>query len=63
MHRHDDPPMRPVESGAMTAEEVSAVEKYTKELNQYLQNQAIIFQQIASTILDSLYLKIEGRQL
>jgi hypothetical protein len=40
---------------------VSAIEKHTKEINQYLQEQAIVFQQIASTISDSLYLKIKGR--
>ena len=57
MHRPEDPLMRPVESGTMTAEEVSKVEKYTRELNQYLQDQAIVFQLITSTILDSLYLK------
>ena len=43
------------------AEQVSAVERYTKDLNQYSQEQAIVFQQIASTIPDSLYLKIEGK--
>ena len=30
-------------------------------MNQYSQEQAIVFQQIASTICDSLYLKIKGR--
>ena len=39
----------------LTAEQVGLIEKYTKELNQYLQEQAIVFQQIASTIPDSLY--------
>ena len=38
-HRPEDPPVRPVESGTMTVEEVSKVEKYTRELNQYLQDQ------------------------
>ena len=37
------------------------IEKYTKDLNQYLQKQAIVFQQIASTIPNSLYLKIKGK--
>ena len=45
----------------LTAEQVGLIEKYTKELNQYLQEQAIVFQQIASTIPDSLYLKIKGK--
>ena len=44
----------------MTKEEVSAIENYPKEISQYLQEQAIVFQQIASTIPDSLYLKIKG---
>jgi uncharacterized protein YdeI (YjbR/CyaY-like superfamily) len=43
------------------AEQVSATEKYMKDISQYLQEQAIVFQQIASTIPDSLYLKIKGR--
>ena len=45
----------------MTKEEVSAIENYLKEISQYLQEQAMVFQQIASTILDSLYLKIKGK--
>ena len=53
--------MRPVESGTMTAEEVNKVEKYTREFNQYLQDQAIVFQLITSTIPDSLYLKIKDK--
>ena len=54
-----DLPMRP-EWFTLTAEEVTQIEKHTKDLNQYLQEQAMVFQQIASTILDSLYLKIKG---
>jgi hypothetical protein len=52
---------RPAGAGALTAEQVSAIKKHTKDINQYLQEQAIVFQQIASTILDLLYLKIKGR--
>ena len=48
-------------SKELTTEQVSLIEKYTKDLNQYLQEQAIVFQQIASTIPDSLYLKIKGK--
>lgn len=59
--RPEDPPMRSVEPMALTAEEVSLVNKYTKNLNQYLQEQAVVFQQITSTILDLLYLKIKGK--
>jgi hypothetical protein len=54
-------PTRPAEGATATAEQVSAVERYTKDLNQYLQEQAIVFQQIASTIPDLLYLKIKGK--
>ena len=49
------------ESTALTKEQVSAIENYPKEMSQYLQEQAIVFQQIASTIPDSLYLKIKGK--
>ena len=49
------------ESTALTKEQASAIENYPKEMSQYLQEQAIVFQQIASTIPDSLYLKIKGK--
>ena len=55
-----DPPTRP-EGSTLTKEEVSLIEKYAKDMNQYSQEQAIVFQQIASTIPDSLYLKIKGK--
>ena len=42
-------------------EQVSAVNRYTKEIGQYLQEQAIVFQQITLTIPDFLYLKIKGK--
>ena len=48
-------------SEELMTEQVSLIEKYTKDLNQYLQEQAIVFQQIASTIPNSLYLKIKGK--
>ena len=54
-------PTRPEEGATETAEQVSAVERYTKDLNQYSQEQAIVFQQIASTIPNLLYLKIKGK--
>ena len=57
----DAPPPIPDGSTAPTKEQVSKIEKYTKDMNQYSQEQAIVFQQIASTIPDSLYLKIKGR--
>ena len=56
----NDPPTRP-EGSTLTKEEVSSIEKYTKDTNQYSQEQAVVFQQIASTIPDSLYLKIKGK--
>ena len=36
-------------------------DNYAKKLAAYIQEEAIIFQQIASTIPDSLYLKIKGK--
>ena len=56
----EDPPMRAVGS-TLTPEEVSAIEKHTRDISLYLQEEAIVFQQIASTIPDSLYLKIKGK--
>ena len=47
-----------VEDSALSPEEVSARQK---EMNRHLQEQAIVFQQIAATIPDSLYLKIKGK--
>ena len=35
--------------------------QYERDLNKYLQEQAVVFQQITSTIPDSLYLKIKGK--
>ena len=55
-----DPPIR-LEGSTLTAEEVSSSDKYAKDINQYSLEQAIVFQQIASTIPDSLYLKIKGK--
>ena len=54
-------PPSPEEGATLTTEQVSKRENYVKDLNQYLQEQAIVFQQIASTIPDSLYLKIKGK--
>ena len=59
--RPDAPSPIPDGSTASTEEKVSKIEKYTKDMNQYSQEQAIVFQQIALTIPDSLYLKIKGR--
>jgi hypothetical protein len=58
--RLDDPPLRP-EGSTLMAKEVSSNQQYAEDLSKYLQDQAIVSQQIASTIPDSLYLKIKGR--
>jgi hypothetical protein len=50
----DDPPTRP-EGSILTAKEVSFNKQYAEELSKYLQDQAIVFQQITLTIPDSLY--------
>ena len=55
-----DPPTWP-DGHTLTAEEVSSNKQHLKDLSLYLQHQAIVFQQIASTIPDSLYLKIKGK--
>ena len=55
-----DPPIR-LEGSTLTAEEVSSSDKYAKDINQYSLEQAIVLQQITSTIPDSLYLKIKGK--
>ena len=57
--RPDNPPMRS-ETSVLTQEEVSMNDEYMRNIATYLQQQAIVFQQIASTIPDSLYLKIKG---
>ena len=56
----EDPPMRAV-GATLTEDKVTAIGKHAKDLNTYLQEQVIVFQQIASTIPDSLYLKIKGK--
>ena len=56
----NNPPMRS-ETSVLTQEEVSMNLKYVKEYATYSQEEAIVFQQIASTIPDSLYLKIKGK--
>ena len=53
----------PAGSTALTAEQVSTFEKYTKDVSQYSQEQAIVFQAIASMIPHSLYLKIKGKPM
>ena len=54
-------PLTRLDGHTLTAEEVSSNKQYSKDLSLYLQHQAIVFQQIASTIPDSLYLKIKGK--
>ena len=57
----DPPPLRSTGSTVLTEKQASVIERYAKNINQYLQEQAIVFQQIASTIPNSLYLKIKGK--
>ena len=59
--RPDDPPLSPEGSPVLMAEQVSAVKRYTRDISQYLQEQAIVFQQIPLTVPNSLYLKIKGK--
>ena len=56
-------PVEPVMTGTTvpTAEQVSTIERYLREISQYLQEQAMVFQQIMSMISDTLYLKIKGK--
>ena len=56
-------PVEPVMTGTTvpTAEQVSAIERYPREISQYLQEQAMVFQQITSMIPNTLYLKIKGK--
>ena len=56
----NDPPTRP-DNSVLTQEEVSMNNNYAKKLATYIQEEAIVFQQITSTIPDSLYLKIKGK--
>ena len=59
-----DPPTR--ESAekpfkTLTEDEQKAIKTYKAELREWLQKEAIVSQQIASTIPDSLYLRIKGK--
>jgi hypothetical protein len=57
-------PVEPVvvDSTKLTADEQSAVAAYRKELHEWKQSEAIVNQQIASTIPDSLFMKVRGQQ-
>src|ERR1700736_2507102 len=46
---------------ALTDEEKQKITTYQDDLKEWFQKEAIVSQQIASTILDSLYLKIRGK--
>ena len=59
--RPDTPLPRPAGTTALTTEQVSTIEKYMKDISQYSQGQAIVFQQIASMIPNALYLRIKGK--
>ena len=58
--RLDNPSTRP-KGSTLTVEEVSSNAQYVKDLNQYLQVEAVVFQQIALTIPNSLHLKMKGK--
>ena len=51
-----------VDSTKLTADEQSAVAAYQKELHEWKQSEAIVNQQIASTIPDSLFMQVRGQQ-
>ena len=48
-------------TGTVTPPKAEEVETYKKELREFMQNRAIALQQIASTIPDTLYLRIKGK--
>jgi hypothetical protein len=52
-----------VDSTKLTADEQSAVTAYEKELQEWKQSEAIVKQQIASTIPDSLFMKVRGERM
>ena len=51
-----------VDSTKLTADEQSAVTAYEKEFREWKQSEAIVKQQIASTIPDSLFMKVRGER-
>ena len=51
-----------VDSTKLTADEQSAVTAYEKEFWEWKQSEAIVKQQIASTIPDSLFMKVKGER-
>ena len=57
-----DPAVRPPdEQATATPNEVSAMEAYQKAVSDWTWKEAIVLQQIVSTIPDALYLKIKGK--
>ena len=58
----EDPAVRPPDKQATaTPDEVSAMEAYQKAVSDWTRKEAIVLQQIVSTIPDALYLKIKGK--
>ena len=45
----------------LTEEEKEKINTYKDDIKEWFQKKAIVLQQVASTILDSLYLKIRGK--
>ena len=60
--RPSDPAVRDVQFDTLTKDEQAAVTKFGTDLGEWMQKEAIVTQQIASTIPDSLYLKIKGKK-
>ena len=54
---------QPPANRALTEEEKEKITMYKDDLKEWFQKKAIVSQQVASTILDSLYLKIRRKLL
>lgn len=58
----DDPVVRSGPPETLTEEEQKIIDTHNKDLREWTTNEAIVWQQIASTIPDSLFLKIKGKE-
>ena len=59
--RPTDPPTRNQPFESLTEDEQKVITTYKSDLREWIQKEAIVSQQIASTIPDSLYLKFKGK--
>jgi hypothetical protein len=57
-----DPVVRDLVAAQLTEDEEKAVTAYQKELRGWKQSEAIVKQEIASTIPDSLFMKVRGEK-